>query len=179
MRKIFLTLALVFTISITAFANPAKDKKTPRGGGHFMKELNLTSEQQEQMKALRQDFQKKQKDLATSYNEDFQQILTPEQQIKLNELREKRRSERGAERHRMAHKGKKHRGAEKNLDKETVASLKSLKENYLQEKKMIEMSRIAPDVQKEQISELTKKYRTDKRELIHNAKKEGRTKSNS
>lgn len=178
MKKIFLTLAIVSTISFTALAKPAKGGKQQRGG-QFMKELNLTAEQQEQMKSLREDFQTKQKDLTKSYRDDVQKILTPEQQAKWQELRDKRMSDRSKGRHNMAHKGKGHRGAEANLDQETVQSLKNLKENYLKEKKAVEMSRIAPDAQKEKISALTKKYKEDRRELIGSSKKNSSAKANS
>lgn len=178
MKKIFLTLAIVSTVSLTALAKPVRDGK-PQRGGQFMKELNLTTEQQEQMKSLRQDFQTKQKDLTKSYRDDVQKILTPEQQTKLKELREKRMSDRKNGRHNMAHKGKGHRGGKMNLDQETVQNLKSLKENYLKEKKAVEMSRIAPDAQNEKISSLTKKYKQDRRELIGNSKKSRSAKSNS
>lgn len=178
MRKIFLTLAIVSTVSLTVLAKPVKGHRSQRGG-QFMKELNLTAEQQEQIKSLRQDLQTKQKDLTKSYRDDVQKVLTPEQQTKWKELRDKKMSDRSKGRHNMAHKGKGHRGGKMNLDQETVQNLRSLKENYLTEKKAVEMSRITPDVQNERISELTKKYKQDRRELIGNSKKSKSEKTKS
>lgn len=58
-----------------------------RGMGHGMGRmagLNLTAEQQEKVKALRQDF-----------HEKFLQVLTPEQRTKLQEMRKNRSAKRG------------------------------------------------------------------------------------
>ncbi len=48
-----------------------------------------------------------------------------------------------------------------------------LKENYLKEKKAIELSRIAPDAQKTKIEALTKKYKEERRQIIKEARKSG------
>lgn len=139
-----------------------------------MQELNLTTEQQEKMKALNADFKTKsdalrsqQRDLRKSHRADVMAILTPEQQAKWQERVGKRsKSENRGEKN-FGRKGK--GGKQMNLDA-TTAKLEGLKSNFMKEKKAVEMSRIAPEVQKERIQGLKQKYRTDRREIIKEAR---------
>lgn len=175
MKKILLSLALLASIS---FGISAQGKDTVRRGGDrskVMQELNLTTEQQEKMKVLNADFKTKsdalrsqQRDLRKSHRADVMAILTPEQQAKWRERVEKRsKSENRGEKN-FGRKGK--GGKQINLDAATTAKLEDLKSNFVKEKKAVEMSRIAPEVQKERIQGLKQKYRTDRREIMKEAR---------
>lgn len=175
MKKILLSLALVASVSVGL---SAQTKDSGRRGGDrskALKELNLTSEQQEKMKTLSADFKTKntalrsqQKDLRKSYQADVKAILTPEQQVKWKEMVDKRTKgdNRGGKNF-----GNKGRGGKPiKLDAATTAKLDDLKSNYEKEKNAVQLSRIAPEAQQAKIQELRDKYRSDKREIIREAR---------
>lgn len=58
-----------------------------------------------------------------------------------------------------------------NLDNTSVEKLKALKENYVKEKKAIEMSRIAPAAQKQKLSDLRESFRKERRQILTDAQK--------
>ncbi|MDR3060061.1 MAG: hypothetical protein LBU84_18220, partial [Prevotella sp.] len=64
------------------------------------------------------------------------------------------------------------------LDDTSAAKLKSLKENYDKEKKAIELSRIAPDAQKQKLSDLRENFRKEKRQIMNEARKTNKIKEN-
>ena len=175
MKKILLSLALLASIS---FGVSAQGKDGGRRGGDRTKalqELNLTAEQQEKMKALTEDFKTKnsalrsqQRDLRKTHQADIKALLTPEQQVKWQAMVDKRTKgdNRGGKNFGNRNRG----GKQMKLDAATTAKLADLKSNFEKEKKAVEMTRIAPEVQKERIQALRDKYRTEKRVIIKEAR---------
>lgn len=143
-------------------ANMPKRGKMAKGADR-MKDLNLTDDQKQKIKALNDDFRIKSGELSKQHREEMNKVYTPEQRTKLDEMRKNFNKE-----NRFSYKGK--RGDYK-LDEASKTKLKDLKENYLKEKKAVELSRIAPDAQKQKIKELTIKYRDNKRQIIKDARK--------
>lgn len=147
--------------------------------------LNLSEEQKIKMRSLNESFKKqmqdlradnsldkdarnaKRKELATAHKEELNSILTPEQQAKM-----KNNFEKGRKNFKKDGKfqGKKGRGDRHRLDTETTAKLDELKENFIKEKKAVELSRIAPEAQKERIRELREKYRSDRKAIVEKAR---------
>lgn len=175
MKKILLSLALLASIS---FGVSAQAKDGGRRGGDRTKalqELNLTTEQQEKIQALSEDFKTKnnalrtqQRDLRKTHQEDIKALLTPEQQVKWQAMIEKKTKgdNRGGKNFGNRNRG----GKQMKLDAETTTKLADLRSNFEKEKKAVEMTRIAPEVQKERIQALRDKYRTEKREIIKEAR---------
>lgn len=171
MKKILLSLALVASVSFGLFAQPKDGGRRGGDRSKALQELNLTSEQQEKMKALSEDFKTKnnalrsqQNDLRKSHQADIKALLTPEQQAKWQELSDKRTSRDHRSGKNFGHRGK--GGRHMKLDASTTAKLEDLRSNFEKEKKAVEMSRIAPEAQKEKIKSLRDKYRTDRKEII-------------
>jgi Spy/CpxP family protein refolding chaperone len=147
-----------------------KDKKKPRSmhdrksrdvmktqRSDRMKDLNLTDDQKQKIKTLNEEFRAKNKEIALQYREALNKVYTPEQQAKLKEMKESRKEG-----------GRDMRGK---LGEDAVAKLKTLKENFEKEKKAVELSRIAPEAQKQKISELRDRFRKEKRQIIMEARK--------
>lgn len=94
---------------------PKREKKecvTPRCD--MAKELNLTPEQQEKMKASREEFTKTRtaskeavKAAREKHQAEMKEILTPEQQAKMKEMRPAKRGNKEM-RHHRGHRGHKH-----------------------------------------------------------------------
>lgn len=125
---------------------------------------SLNKDFKQKMKALNEDTslskdakKEKRKELIAGHRSQFNSILTPDQQSKLENFSPKDNKFR---------KGKGKRGERMRLSENAQTELKALKENFLKEKKAIELSRIAPEAQKDRIKELKDKYRTDRREII-------------
>lgn len=129
-----------------------------------LKELNLTEDQKEKIKAINEDFRTKSKELADKHREALGQVYTPEQQQKLKDLKFNESRD-----YRFGFNGKK-RG-NYNLDEASRDKLKALRENFEKEKKAIELSRIAPDAQKQKIKDLHENFIKEKRQIIGEAKK--------
>jgi len=136
-------------------------KDMPKQRDH-MKDLNLSDDQKQKIKALNEDFRTKSRELSKQHREELGKVYTPEQQAKLDEMRKNFKRD-----NKFSFRG--HRNGIK-LDDASKTKLKDLKENYMKEKKAVELSRIAPDAQKEKIKDLTTKYREDKRQVIKNAR---------
>lgn len=127
-----------------------------------MKDLNLTDEQKQKIKALNEDYRTKTKELAQQHRNDLNKIYTPDQQAKLKDMKKdfaKNRSFANYKRGNMK------------LDEASMAKLKTLKENYDKEKKAIELSRIAPDAQKQKLSDLRDNFRKEKRQIMGESRK--------
>lgn len=190
MKKILLSLALVASVSLGL---SAQQKEGGRRGGERakgLKELNLTAEQQAKMKVLSEDFKSKseslrsqQTDLRKNHQAGVMAILTPEQQAKWQARVDKRaKTENRSKNENRAgkHSGRKGKGGKKmNLDAATTAKLDDLKSNFVKEKKAVELSRIAPEAQKEKIQGLKEQYRKDRREVIKKARPQKAEKLNS
>lgn len=148
MRKIFLSLILFAGISFAVSASPDRDGKHRRGThAGMMKDLNLSAEQQEQIKTINKDFRSKlealredksltkdtrrerMKELSDSKREKVQALLTPEQQTKWNE-----RSKKGFDGHRQGRKDFAQRGDRKrmdlNLSDEQRVQMKSFRQDF-------------------------------------------------
>lgn len=175
MKKILLSLAIVASMS---FGLSAQTKDGGRKGGDRSKalqELNLTSEQQEKMKTLSEDFKTKnnalrsqQRDLRKSYQGDVKSILTPDQEVKWQQMVDKRTKGDNKGGKNFGNRGR--GGKQMKLDAATTAKLDDLKSTYEKEKNAVELSRIAPEVQQERIQALKDKYRSDRREIIREAR---------
>lgn len=127
MKRLFLSMAIIacmsFTMTISA-QNRGSRSESPR-----MKELNLSTEQQQKVKSVNQEYktkidelraksdlskedkQTKMKDLRTQRSTAINNILTPEQQTKFKEMESKRgkkemRNDRGKRSAMQANKGK-------------------------------------------------------------------------
>lgn len=171
MKKILLSFGLIASVSLGLFAQPKEGGHRGGDRAKSLQELNLSSEQQDKIKTLSEDYKTKntalrsqQRDLRKNHQANIEAILTPEQQVKWQELTNKRtnRDHRGGKSLGRRGKGGKHM----KLDASAIAKLDDLRSNFEKEKKAVEMSRIAPEVQKERIRSLRDKYRTDKREII-------------
>lgn len=160
-----------------------KDQKQTRhhrmGSENFAKkkmaDLNLNSDQKAKAEALAKTFREKneairndqslskeakrekRKELIAEHTSQFKSILTPDQQSKLQDHFTKSKK---------IHKAKEKRGERIQLSEQAKSDLKSLQENFIKEKKAVELSRISPYDQKDRIKELRDKYRTDRREII-------------
>ncbi len=132
-------------------------------------DLNLTEEQKQQISAINQNYRAKSKELGLQYREDLNKIYTPEQQNKLRDVRKDFSKNKT-----FTYGGRK--GMK--LDDASVEKLKALKENYMKEKKAIEMSRIAPAAQKQKLSDLRENFRKEKRQIITDAHKQKVNKQN-
>ncbi|MDH6308696.1 Spy/CpxP family protein refolding chaperone [Dysgonomonas sp. PFB1-18] len=129
--------------------------------GNRMKDLNLTDDQKQKIKALNDEYRTKTKELSQKHRDDLNKIYTPEQQAKLKDMRK-----RPARDGKFAFNGK--RGSF-NLDEASKAKLKSLKEDFIKQKQAVELSRIAPDAQKQKISELRENYKKERRQIMTDA----------
>lgn len=108
MKKLFLSLAIVFCASLITSVSAQEPKRGGKRNFPMEKELNLNSEQQEKIKKERADFkvkveelqkqsglnkedkQAKMKELRNQHQIAVTSILTPEQQAKMKEVNEKR-----------------------------------------------------------------------------------------
>jgi Spy/CpxP family protein refolding chaperone len=130
--------------------------------GNRIEGLNLTDEQKQKIKTLNENYRAKTKELAQQHHDDLNKIYTPEQQARLKD-----RSKDFPENRKFAYGGK---GRIK-LNEAGAAKLKNLKENYGKEKKAIELSRMAPDAQKQKLSDLRKNFQKERRQIIKEARK--------
>ncbi len=87
MKRIFLSLAILACISLTTTVVAQKNQ---RGQHRLSKELNLTEDQQQKIKSMDEENQLKMNELKEQHHLAINNILTPEQQTKFKELREKR-----------------------------------------------------------------------------------------
>jgi len=108
MKRLFLSIAVLLCISLTMSVNAQEKKKDGERRFPMEKELNLSADQKQKMESVHSDFSTKMKELKDNSNltkEDKQakmkdlrdqhmaevgKILTPEQQTKMKEMREKR-----------------------------------------------------------------------------------------
>ena len=104
MKRLFLSLAIIASISLTASVSAQGGKRDGKRGTDFQKELNLTAEQKEKVESTNKDFkskmaelraksdlskedrQAKVKELRTQHQTAVNNILTPDQQTKMKEL---------------------------------------------------------------------------------------------
>ena len=117
MKKLLLSLLLLTLAFSVSFAQEKKGERPDRGGRFELpKELNLTSEQQQKVNVINADFKAKfdalradtaqsrekrresTKALLGEYNKAVNQVLTPEQQTKFKEWKEKIKKENEAKR---------------------------------------------------------------------------------
>ncbi|MDR1089482.1 MAG: hypothetical protein LBL79_00260 [Prevotella sp.] len=83
MKRLFLSLAIIACISLTANVDAQNNK---RGQQRFSKELNLSADQQQKIKSTSEDFRAKAKELRAKSD-----LSKEEKQLKANELREQER----------------------------------------------------------------------------------------
>lgn len=180
MKKVFITLLLA-SFSLASFAQvknerPKHDRKNPKS------ELNLTEEQKQQMKELRENFQAKRKQLFQDQQTAMKQILTPEQQSKWEEMQKNRSNfakedkfnkNREGKHHPRRHKNFSHHGKRdhgKMLDEATRSKLNDLRAQFNKEKDAIKNNPSSIEQQKKQMDELKNKFRSERQTIIKEAK---------
>lgn len=127
--------------------------------------LNLSQEQRESLNKLNDDYGKQMKALRVEHDSAISNILNAEQKDILKAEMSKKRPDQ------VNNKGPRHgkkKGHEK-LDAATIEKLSALKENYKKEKRTIEMSRIAPEFQKQKIDELKTRYKNERQNILKEA----------
>lgn len=127
-------------------------------GMNRVKDLNLSDDQKQKIEAVNKDYRAKMKNMSNERKEALNKIYTPEQQAKVKEF----------------NKNKRFKGQNRlrgNLDEATIAKLKTLRENFVKEKKAIELSRIAPDAQKQKIKDIRENFRKEKQQILKDARK--------
>lgn len=149
--------------SIAKHGKKEQDIKRRAHRGDQMKDLSLTDDQRQKIKALNDTYRAKNKEIAQQHREALNNIYTPEQQAKIKDLRSDFRKG-----HRFAFDGNRGKGK---LDEASVTKLKTLRENFEKEKKAVELSRIAPDAQKKKISDLRNNFRKEKHQILKDARK--------
>ncbi len=97
MKKTLIAVALLLPLSAYA-GDKAKDKKDREGGPmhgprmeHIMEELDLTDDQRTRMQAIFRNHHDKMTALREQTEAEVSKILTPEQQAKLDKMKQKRR----------------------------------------------------------------------------------------
>lgn len=116
MKKVLFTLFVLAFVSVSVFAQGPQQGRQQDRRFTLPKELNLTEEQQKKVDVVNADFKtkfeevrkqsdlsredrrSKMKDINEKYDAAIKEILTPEQQTKLKEMREKRQKEMGSRR---------------------------------------------------------------------------------
>lgn len=189
MKKVIITMALLTGI-VTISSAQVKENNKRSDRKNLKTELNLTDEQCQKMQELNQDLRSKRKELTKQHQEAMNQILTPEQQTKLNEVKKERprhtakrgdlRKGQNRKNHERRSRQFAHKNREKssfNLDEITISKLDSLEDQFFKEKQDIKKRKISSEEQQKQISELRKKYRNERREIVRESYK--KTKSNS
>ena len=199
MKKIFFGLiALAITFSSTA--QPSKQaekkeakthKKEHKAKANYGKELNLTANQKNQLKVINQDFKEKMQTLKGNTNaadikqkrealvRDHQQrinnILTPEQRLQADQLKQKRPGKgngrfNGSGTAKHSKDGK----AEKlNLTNEQQIKAKALNESYKSRIKNIDQNTaLTEDQKKEQTKNLRQKHKEDIQSMLTTEQKE-------
>lgn len=148
---------------IAKHSKRGQDMKMRAHRGDRMRDLNLTDDQKQKIKALNEEYRTKNKEIAQQHRDALNKIYTPEQQAKIKDMRSDLRKDR-----KFTFGDK--RGKSK-LDEASLAKLKTLRENFEKEKKAVELSRIAPDAQKKKISELRDNFRKEKRQILMDGRK--------
>lgn len=133
--------------------------------------LNLTAEQKEKVREIKKNYRAKLDELRNAQNEEIKSVLTPEQQSAFNAKNSFNK--------RGNHMFDNNRRHHINMDSETKAKLKQLRTDFQNEKKAVEMSRIAPDMQKQRIESLSEKYRNDKRAILKEFRENNKSKSSA
>lgn len=148
---------------IAKHSKRGQDMKKRAHRGDRMRDLNLTDDQKQKIKALNEEYRTKNKEIAQQHRDALNKIYTPEQQAKIKDMRSDLRKDR-----KFTFGDK--RGKSK-PDEASLAKLKTLRENFEKEKKAVELSRIAPDAQKKKISELRDNFRKEKRQILMDGRK--------
>lgn len=134
-----------------------------RGSSDWEQQLNLSAEQKQQLDALKKEYRSDSQQRSQEYRDAVNQILTPEQQAVLKESRADRsKSNRSGAEGRRGNRGQ--------MNSDNKARLDSLKQDYDQKKKAIEMSRIAPEAQTTKLKELEKQYKADVKQIKKGAR---------
>ena len=129
--------------------------------GDRMKDLNLTDDQKQKIKALNDTYRDKSKEMAQQHRDAVNNIYTPEQQAKIKDMKSDFRNG-----HKSAFDNKRGKG---NLDEASANKLKALRDDFEKEKKAIESSSMTPDVQKKKILELRDNFRKEKHQIMKDA----------
>jgi len=141
-----------------------------------MKDLNLTDEQVSKIKELNKQFAANTKEMAQERRNKMNEILTPEQQAKMKEANKDSHKDLKNGHRRFSDKNK--QGKRGKLDSESVEKMKTLKEEYKKELSAIEKSRIAPEQQEKQKTELKAKFREEIRQLHKESRNKKKAENN-
>jgi len=145
MKKLILMLTVLATLSMTASAQKKQDRVNK--DSKFAKELNLSTDQQEKMKSLNEEFSKKMsalksdeslsketkrekmKELFTDKRQKSHALLTPEQKQKMESMRANRKDVSKHDRNKKGrHSGK--AKADLNLSEAQKSQMKNLREQF-------------------------------------------------
>lgn len=146
MKKLFLSLIILASVSFTAFSQRPEGR---RGGDRTkaVKELNLTEDQQKKAKSLNEEFKTKMgelradkslskdvkrekiKELSASKKTQFQALLTSEQKTKMEQMQEKRKDAPRKGRGHMAERPKRMK-EDMNLTDNQKTQMRSLNESF-------------------------------------------------
>lgn len=159
MKKVFIALSLFTTISLATYAAPKKGKIDSDSRGKAMKELNLSANQESEIKSLNKEFSQKMetlrrdeslsreakkeqsKELRKARQQKMQAILTPEQQTKWKEIRKDKRSHQ--RNHRMHNRGGNNKAmANLNLTDSQKEKIADINKNYRDRRKSLNDSRV-------------------------------------
>lgn len=181
MKKVFLLTILALSVSYGAYAMPQKKGERRHSVNRIMKQLDLTGEQQTKMKSLRKDFRAKLEtvdkdptltrearrlkrgEIRQSQRDSVVSILTAEQQAKRKDIQTR------GHRNRKGY-GNSSRHDASRFGAETGAKLDSLRVGFRKQVRSVKMSRIAPEMQKKRIEDLTIDYRKERKQIIQKTK---------
>ena len=133
-----------------------------------MKDLNLTDEQVGKIKELNKQFAANNKEMAQERRNKMNEILTPEQQAKMKESNKNLHKDIKNGHRKFSDKNRHDKRVK--LDSESAEKMKTLREEYKKELSAIEKSRIAPEQQEKQKTELKAKFREEVRQLHKDAR---------
>ncbi|MDU1890769.1 MAG: Spy/CpxP family protein refolding chaperone [Dysgonomonas sp.] len=203
MKKLFLSLAILMSVSFSTINAQNGPRKGDHSKNKISKELSLSEEQKTKMESASLEFRSKMKDLRSQSDLTKDQktakmkeikeqheavvnnILTPEQQTKMKDLRAKKDDSdkfRKDRRNMTMHKGnnRHHRGGldkELNLTDDQKAKIKVLNDEYrsqsreLAQKHREELNKIYTPEQQEKIKEYRKDSRKDNKAPFRDRKR--------
>lgn len=179
MKRILIIATLIVSISTICAAQHRKGHNR-RAGKQPMKELNLTEEQKQKIKNINEDYRKKEQDLSKEKQVSILAVLTTEQRTMLDSLKTNRgKFDGNRHSHRKSGKGlDKRKDVKRELSPEAIAKLSTLEDNYFKEKQAIKNSRIAIEEQNQKITELRKKYRTERMNIVKEDRKQTKETNN-
>lgn len=182
MKKLFTAAILLVGLSTATLAHASETKsgskketvRTERKKSHFDKknDLNLTEDQRNKMKELRQSYKADSDKLRASHNESVKAILTPEQREKWDNNQKRRGEMRKHHAHNKGMQKSHHMRGHRDMkfDEATTEKLKALISNLKNDRKAIRDSELSRDEKNTKIRELNKQYRQQRSDIVKQAR---------